>query len=311
MEIGIWFARVSEVWTCRSPERHENNKVRVTFNFPLLLNKAPEIMKLYKRDYSKLTRREELEWTRLKKLEIVRRSGRFTLARSRFHQYPKAARHFEHLFPNNYLDPIELKKTRGLNAKLTRFRKLLASPQVSERGILTMIRQERAHFIVGSILKDNFDFGHHEAYLFPEFPLGTSHKADYLLVGRNSGGYEFVFVEFEAPSKNITTRNGDLGKAFRSGQSQVADWDSWLAANYQTLSEEFRKQKKSGMDLPEEFTRFDPSRVHFVIVAGRRGDFKEKTYRMRRGGRKKGGPLILHYDNIADFAEAIIGNAAY
>lgn len=267
-------------------------------------------MKLFKRDFTKLTKREETIWLKLKKLEIMKR-GRFPITRSCFRKYPKAARHFVHLFPNNYLDVVELKKTRRLQTMVAKFRVLLKSPRLTERGILKMIREEGAYFIIGSILKDNFNFGHHEAYLFPEFPLGTSHRADYLLVGKSSGGSQFVFVELEAPSKNITVQNGDFGKAFRSGHNQVTDWRAWLDANYQTLSDVFRKLKKSDMELPAEFMRFDRSRVHFVIVAGRRDDFKEKTYRIRRNGRQTGDALILHYDNVLDAAEAIVGKETY
>jgi len=268
-------------------------------------------MRLHQRDYTKLNGKEKSEWLNIQQRE---RRDRDSLPRLKvawsIHDYSKAIRHFWHLFPNNYLDTAELKKTRMLERKVERFRSLLASPRLTERRILRLIREERAHFIVGSILK-NFDFGHHEAYLFPEFPLGTSHKPDYLLVGKSSGGYEFVFVELEAPAKNITIRGGDFGKAFRNGRSQVADWDRWLNAHYQTLSEIFCRFKRSDMNLPAEFTHFDQSRVHFVVVAGRRGDFKEKTYRMRRSGRQKGGPLVLHYDNLLDSAEGIIGKRTY
>jgi hypothetical protein len=174
-----------------------------------------------------------------------------------------------------------------------------------------MIHEDRAHFIIGSILKENFHFGHHDAFLFPEFPLGTSHRADYLLVGRSSDGYQFVFVELEAPTKNITIAKGQLGKAFRNGQTQINDWTSWLDANFQALTEIFSKFKRAGMDLPDEFVRFDRTRVHFVIVAGRRGDFQEKTYHIRRSSVKAGGPWLLHYDNIVDSAQALIGKPTY
>jgi len=35
--------------------------------------------------------------------------GTIAITESRFHEYPKAARHFTSLFPNNYLDIVELK----------------------------------------------------------------------------------------------------------------------------------------------------------------------------------------------------------
>ena len=43
----------------------------------------------------------------------------------------------------------------------------------------------------------SINIGNHGAYLFPEFQLGSSYKADYLLLGKSSGGFEFIFVELE------------------------------------------------------------------------------------------------------------------
>lgn len=49
------------------------------------------------------------------------------------------------------------------------------------------------------MLKGNYNFGHHDAYIIPEFMLGNSYKVDYLLIGKSSRGYEFVFIELEKP----------------------------------------------------------------------------------------------------------------
>ena len=73
------------------------------------------------------------------------------------------------------------------------------------------------------------------------------------------------------------------------------------------MKEVFLKAKRPDRDLPAEFTTLDATRLHFVVVAGRRKHFREKTYRHRR----KNTTLILHYDNLAESAQAVIGARTY
>ena len=172
---------------------------------------------------------------------------------------------------------------------------------------LYFITAHRAHFLISSILKAYFPFGHHEAYLFPEFQLGNSFKVDHLLVGKNSGGWHFAFVELEAPRGKITLADGNLGDAFRKGIAQTKDWDAWLDARYPSMMETFEKAKRSDMVLPGEFLQMDRSRIHFVDVVGRRVDFSDKTYRICR----KELQLLLYYDNIVDASREVIGEMTY
>jgi len=46
------------------------------------------------------------------------------------------------------------------------------------------------------------------------------------------------------------------------------------------------------------------------VVAGRRDNFTKKTYRERRN-MKNDSTLILHYDNLIDASENIIGQNRY
>jgi hypothetical protein len=267
-------------------------------------------MNLYKRDYSILTADEKSEWQFLKEKEVIEGSGKLKIIRSLFRQYPKAARHFESYFPNHYLDPVELSERERLTAQLNEFSEFLNSDNVSERKILNFINHDHRYFLIASIL-NYYHFGHHDAYLFPEFQIGNTYKADYLIVGLGSGGWEFIFIELEAPKGNITKQDGDTGDAFRKGLTQIENWDTWLDSNYLSLNETFTKYKKNGKTLPEDFTKMDKSRFHFVIIAGRRDDFNEKTYRIQRKKLKEGSIRLLHYDNIIDCAQKIIGAVTY
>lgn len=269
-------------------------------------------MNLYERNYMELTEKENSAWCKLKEKEYVSKIGDIPIKKSLFRNYSKAARHFVHLFPNHYLDIVELEEKNKLKNQMGAFLDLLNSDLINERAILNHINYNCAYFIVGAILKSYYSrFGHHESYLFPEFQMGNSFQVDYLLVGKGSGGFEFVFVEFEAPIGNITLANGELGSSFRKGLGQIADWNTWLEARYASLKETFDKYKQNGKTLPEEFTIMDKSRLHFAVVAGRRGNFKEKTYRIRRKKLADEGCLLLHYDNLVDAAQQVIGENTY
>lgn len=268
-------------------------------------------MNLYDRDYSQLTDDEKAQWEALRQSEVVGKLGKSSVRRSHFRDYPKAARHVESLFPNNYLDIVDLKDEARLRSTLQSFRELLDAEDATERRILNFIRDNRAYFIVASVLKAYFTFGHHEAHLFPEFQLGTSYKADYLLAGRSSSGWHFVYVELEAPRGDATLENGDLGVTFRKGLAQVADWNTWLEARYSALSETFDRQRRTGTPLPPEFIHLDKTRINYVVVAGRRADFNDRTYRIRHKKQKESSELILHYDNLLDAAEEVIGKNTY
>lgn len=72
-----------------------------------------------------------------------------------------------------------------------------------------------------------------------------------------------------------------------------------------------RKMKNKELDLPEEFSVLDLSRFHYVVVAGRRTDFNDKTYMIRRERKRADDIDIIHYDNLYDFSNSIIGNSTY
>lgn len=270
-------------------------------------------MKIYDRDYCELTKEEEEEYNKIKEKEIIKKIGKRGLAfkKNLFHEYPKAARHYEHLFPNYYLDILELKDIETLNRKSEDFNKLLSTEECKEQDILKFIKEKEAYFIIASILKRNYHFGHHEAYIMPEFQLGTNYRADYLLIGRSSGGYEFVFVELESPKGNISKKDGNLGEVFRKGIEQVNDWRRWLQRNYSTLREEYKKHLKNGEQLPSEFIEYESARIHYIVVGGRREDFKDLTYSIKREYLQNEDILLLHYDNLVDFSLMLAGEPTY
>ncbi|MNW36525.1 hypothetical protein D3C74_135380 [compost metagenome] len=204
------------------------------------------------------------------------------------------------LFPYNHIDVVNLEKAEEKVKKLYEFKILIEKSDTNERDILNYINSGEYH-LIGGIVKNGYFFGHHSAYLFPEFQLGNDYKVDYLVIGKNSDGYHFLLIELEAIYGNITTKDGDFGKAVRSGLSQIDDWKSWIEGNHTTFTRELLKYKNDERQLPSVFYTYDSSRFNYAVIGGRREDFKyEKTRRKQRESWKVNGIRILHYDNIID-----------
>jgi hypothetical protein len=268
-------------------------------------------MNLYQRDYTKITIEEEQEFSLFKESITTGNLGGFPIERACLP--PKTLRYYETLFPNNYLDIFELKELKSeLEYRLEEFKELLEIREVKESDILQFIKNPdgRSYFIVASILR-RYDFGHHGAFLFPEFQLGITYRADFLIIGSSSNGYEFIFVELESPKGKITIGNGDLGDTFRKGLIQIDDWKTWLDANFSSLKEIFSKVKKEGQSLPDEFVSMSSNRIHYVVIAGRRSDFKQKTYDLRMRCKRERNCSLLHYDNLIDDATEALRLRAY
>lgn len=272
-------------------------------------------MRLYPaRDYFELTEEEA------KERELIDATARKALVGkvNVCSRYPDAVRHHISLFPNNHIDLQQMRSPdydmRGLNDE---FRSLVHCNIATEQDILRFINKKPAYHIIGSLfslIQFRFckeGFGHHESYLFPEFQLGIekkgSRRPDYLLVGKSSGGYEFVFVEFEKSIGRIALQNGHLGECYRKGIEQVNDWRDWLPGYFNTdVAPQFERMRKPGSELPSEFLRCEPDRYHYAVVAGLREHYKDETYRDRRRYAKQNNIYLIHYDNLCDSADELL-----
>ncbi|QHS60843.1 Shedu anti-phage system protein SduA domain-containing protein [Chitinophaga agri] len=261
-------------------------------------------MSLFDRSYFSITNEEKKEWTDLVAEEKLKKIG---LYRS----YPKAVRHYLSLFPGNLLDAVDLiDKEAELNKKIQDFKDFISQNTIGERDILNFIKSNESYFIIGSLVKKGYLFGHHSLFIFPEFQLGTNYKADYLLVGKSSDGYHFIFIELEDIKGAISTTGGELGVVMRKGLLQIEKWDEWLEANFAHLLPIFEKAKGPNHEhMPREFVVFDKSRIHFALIGGRRTDF-DVIRRLQRKQRER-KISIFHYDNLVDNATAAVGSLTY
>ena len=103
--------------------------------------------------------------------------------------------------------------------------------------------------------------------------------------------------------------DGNPGEGIRKGLNQIDEWKPFIEGYYSTLSAEF--EKYTAQSLPREFTRFDSTRMHYVVVVGRRTDYNETTRLFQRRSEAERNIKILHYDNILDDARNLIGARTY
>lgn len=162
-----------------------------------------------------------------------------------------------------------------------------------ENDIQTYIKRNEKWFIPLSILK-NYDFGHHFACVVPEYSLGSEYRVDYLLIGKNSIGYQFVLVEFEDVNveyKNKTS-NSETEKV-RKGLTQIRDWKRWIDKN---------KDYFENSEGISEFGRNIPSwGFYYCLVVGRRGKMDDMANKLR-GEMQNDFPSlkIISYDRLVD-----------
>lgn len=264
---------------------------------------------LYERDYTRgLTDEEQHQVDEIdNKDKNKRKFGRINRDREK----PKAYRHNNSLFPNYYMDYADLKNEELLTKEVNDLEKLLEKDKVTESELQALIKDNRYWHIIASIIPELAQgFGHHDLYLFPEFQLGTEYRADYLLIGSGSGGYEFVFAELEGATRPSTRKSGHLSDLFNEGKRQLEDWEEYLNAHFSTLSCQFQKNSLKER-LPREFYEYDPYRFHYVVIAGRRIDFNDKTYHSRMKLLKEKNIYIIHYDNLLDYTKELIGRKTY
>jgi len=266
-------------------------------------------MEIYQRDYCK--RPTEIEINEYKQVLEEETEGMTICRKNLYYKYPEAVRHHNSLFPNNHIELFDWKRSEKMNELTDEFSQIVHNQNSKEIDILAFINHKPAHYIIGSLLTYK-NFGHHETYIFPEFSIGDGkYYADYLIIGKNSGGYEFVFVELEAPNKSTTIKGGYEGLATRSGLNQIFDWKYQIESDFISITNKLEEFSNKEKVLPSEFHNYDSTRMHYMVVVGLREDYNEVAYRDRRLKAKEQGIDIYHYDNLIDFSRELEHKATF
>lgn len=97
--------------------------------------------------------------------------------------------------------------------------------------------------------------GNWRTYVIPKPRLGGEYVPDYLVLGINSHGPNWVLVEIESPRHQITNQDGSLSTPTRHAVGQINDWREWL------LNEVSYVQGQGYVGLT--------TRSHGVVIIGR------------------------------------------
>ncbi|MDO4293850.1 MAG: DUF4263 domain-containing protein [Eubacteriales bacterium] len=195
------------------------------------------------------------------------------------------------LFPNNFL---YLEEYKDLNFELEadEFRKKIYAAK-NELEIQRYIKSENKWFIPGSVFLD-YNFGHHETYLFPEQKLGNEYVVDYMLVGKNSDGYHIVLVELEKANTEylIATANTE-SESVRKGLTQIQDWKRWIDSN--------RDYFLKNIGFFDHKINIPVYRIHYYLIVGLRERMNQTALDVRSQSiYEKINTKIVTYDRVAD-----------
>ncbi len=263
------------------------------------------------RDFIKLSKEEKIKFNKYKDRYSIRTvNGQKMLPKpwTPNDEYPNYVYKHDSLFPNHNISSQDIEEDENwFLQRIDGFKDLIHHDSTSELDLLNYIRDNKAAFIVTSLLSYT-DFGHHERFVFPEFQLSNNYKVDFLILGRSSGGYSFLFVELENPYGKITTVNGDFSTAINKGIKQVKDWKRWIPKNFSSFQQTLRKFKgPTNEDFPREFYELELDRFNFMVIAGRRDHYKPHTYQQNREILGNGERIrVLHYDNLIERTYEII-----
>lgn len=166
-----------------------------------------------------------------------------------------------------------------------------------ESDVQSYIKNNQKWFIPLSILKA-YDFGHHFSCVVPEYQLGAEYRLDYLLIGKNSLGYQFVFVEFEDVNVDykLKTNNSETDKV-RKGINQIRDWKRWIDQN--------KAYFLSSDGIREIANNVSPWGFRYALVVSRRERMDDMSNQLRGEMQRDLGVAIMSYDRLVDYVKLL------
>lgn len=78
-------------------------------------------------------------------------------------------------------------------------------------------------------------------YSFPEFRLGTDHRADFLVLSADSGAWHAQLIELEGPHDKVYNKDLTPSRKLNWAVRQTMDWDEFTRAHRQSLLHEIAK----------------------------------------------------------------------
>ncbi|MBR5545213.1 MAG: DUF4263 domain-containing protein [Clostridia bacterium] len=251
-------------------------------------------MNLYKRNYEEILTDEEKNAVEEEKMFRKKKIGLTSASPLCSHPNEKIRKFLNHhfsLFPNNYLYKRDLYRL-NLEQESEMFLERLNSAK-NENEVQNYIKNNEKWFIPASLFKD-YNFGHHDAYIFPEIALGEKYRADYMLLGKNSDGYSVVLIEFEDANVDyiLKTSNSESLNV-RKGLTQIKDWKRWMDDN--------RDYFLRSINISSYGIKIPTSRIYYCLVVSRRDKMTLEATELRSQEIYNNPNLkIVSYDRLVD-----------
>lgn len=162
-----------------------------------------------------------------------------------------------------------------------------------ENDIQRYIKENKKWFIPAAIF-ESYDFGHHEAFIAPEQALGAEYRVDYMLLGRNSIGYQIVLIEFEDVNVDYKIKSANIeSDSVRKGIAQIKDWKRWIDSN--------REYFMNSCGLSNISRNIPTWGINYCLVVGRRSRMDDISNQMRGQSQYEMSALkIMTYDRLVD-----------
>jgi hypothetical protein len=226
--------------------------------------------------------------------KMLKRTGglRVTVKEERelFRKY-RAIRHLESRYPSNLLDVFSL--PTDAKADIDEYESLLMESK--EEKPLQDFFNIKPYFIASLLCETNF--GHHATYAFSQFQIANKYRPDFVLAGKSSQGYGWVFIELQSPNCNLMLKNGMVAQQPREGLHQIKLWQEW-----------FRKhlgyaKSSDGLDMEG----LNEARMLYYLVVGSRDKYNEEAndWRDREMATDK-SLRIISYDRLINTFKTII-----
>lgn len=153
-----------------------------------------------------------------------------------------------------------------------RWRELLNSPSAEVEANIQKFLEQHPCLVPGA--QSMSGPSGHPAYpcaliTQPKLPGFQAKIPDFLWLASDSLNLYAVFIEIEAPTKQIFTRAGNPTADFTQAQTQLATWKSWLAVPSNETT--FRQAYLQMNDC--QWKRFVPQ---FVLIYGRRSEINAR-----------------------------------
>ena len=102
-------------------------------------------------------------------------------------------------------------------------------------------------------------------------------------------------MECESINGSIIIKDDVFGESIRKGKTQVENWSFYLEQQWNNVYYKLLEKANDDTSLPKEFTYYDSSRIHFLVVAGRRSEYTDVAQRRIRE-EEKHRVKITNYD---------------